>query len=116
MRVASHAQLRLDLAKTCRRKAVSSLARLMLACVRTSRQDRFDGSVVAVADVAIEPDVDLPGLALCLHEVGQHAVRALGHGLDVPPQHLHEVGYLLAQTPLIDGHGFAVGDDDATVN
>src|SRR5262249_451526 len=73
-------------------------------------------SVVAVADVAIEPDVDLPGPALCLHEVGQHDVRALGYGLDVPAQHLHEVGDLLAQGALVDGRDLAVGDDNATVD
>src|SRR6516162_3981006 len=69
-----------------------------------------------VADVAIEPDVDLPGLALSLHEVGQHSVRAPGYGLDVPAQHLHEVGDLLAQGALVDGRDLAVGDDNATVD
>src|SRR5215813_4383153 len=61
-----------------------------LAKTVRAREGRI--SVVAVADVAIEPDVDLPGPALRLHEVGQHGVRALGYGLDVPAQHLHEVG------------------------
>src|SRR5215469_5050258 len=73
-------------------------------------------SVVPVADVAIEPDVDLPGLALRLHEVGQHGVRALGYGLDVPAQDLHEAGDLLAQGALVDGRALAVGDDNATVD
>src|SRR5215831_8604059 len=73
-------------------------------------------SVVAVADVAIEPDVDLPGPALRLHEVGQHGVRALGYGLDVPAQDLHEAGDLLAQGALVDGRDLAVGDDNATVD
>src|SRR5262249_15775475 len=77
---------------------------------------REKSSIVAVADVAIEPNVDLPRLALCLHEIGQQGVRALGHGLDVPAQHLHAVGHLLAQGALVDGRDLAVGDDDATVD
>src|SRR6516162_4393572 len=77
---------------------------------------REKSSVVAVADVAIEPDVDLPGLALRLHEVGQHGVRSLGYGLDVPAQDLHEAGDLLAQGALVDGRDLAVGDDNATVD
>src|SRR5262249_31736849 len=77
---------------------------------------REEISVVAVADVAVEPNVDLPRPALRLHEIGQHGVRALGYGLDVSAQHLHEVGDLLAQGALVNGRHLAIGDDNPTVD
>src|ERR1700720_1038561 len=70
-------------------------------------------SIVGIADVAIEADVDLPGPALCLHEVGQHGAVALDDGFDVLAQYRHEVGDFLPQRVLGDGGALALRDDNA---
>src|SRR5260370_1250679 len=88
--------------------------RARVASIDAHRRARFAAPagrlIVGVPHIAVEADVDLPGPALCLQQIGQHGVVALADRLDVLAQDLHETGDLLAQGALVDGGDLAVGN------